>query len=614
MPRPYLRKNYKSIIQNSLWGVLDAIVFPRVFQMPLHHPHPNLPSSRGKGLLSPHWWRRAKEGVTVTRHMTSKAVCLKQLGLSDLRETAFLALTVVFGLQVLRVLLAELVFYIRDSLGAGSITPGVYALALFLLAFLAAPMYRRLGPRRALMLTGGGLALVRLAEQFVLWPIADLGLATVGTVLFITFVPMYIGHLRQRDARGGHTFAAGILLGIGVDTAIKGVFATLDLSWQPGVATYLLVIFLVGLQWRLLWSVARGEVREQHSDGGFLRSVPLVALGPILFLEALLFQNIGQQTALIDWDQPVVFIWVVMANAVGVVAAIGVMARPTYGVWLTLIALVGLFALLALGERSGLTAALVALFRQVAISMSVGMIGAALASEPTRPGIGGVAAASGLGMLLLLVLTFLYYVNYDFDIPGGSSVVPPIGVAIVFLCILGAIPALFPHPGPSAGSGPPLSHRERGRGVRVTAPAAVGALLLLIAPLGYMAAWDEPRPVSASGFPVRVMSYNLHQGFDVNGYLAIEGLADVIEAQEPDIIALQEVSRGWMIDGSFDMLVWLSNRLDMPYAWGPAADSVWGNAILSRYPMTVSRTQPMPNNGQLQLNPNPPKEGVWLAS
>ena len=282
-------------------------------------------------------------------------------------------------------------------------------------------------------------------------------------------------------------------------------------------------------------------------------------------------------------------------------AAIGVMARPTYGVWLTLIALVGLFALLALGERSGLTAGLVALFRQVAISMSVGMIEAALASEPTRPGIGGVAAASGLGMLLLLVLTFLYYVNYDFDIPGGSSVVPPIGVAIVFLCILGAIPALFPHPGPSAGSGPPLSHRERGRGVRVTAPAAVGALLLLIAPLGYMAAWDEPRPVSASGFPVRVMSYNLHQGFDVNGYLAIEGLADVIEAQEPDIIALQEVSRGWMIDGSFDMLVWLSNRLDMPYAWGPAADSVWGNAILSRYPMTVSRTQPMPNNGQLQL-------------
>ena len=97
------------------------------------------------------------------------------------------------------------------------------------------------------------------------------------------------------------------------------------------------------------------------------------------------------------------------------------------------------------------------------------------------------------------------------------------------------------------------------------------------------------------------MSYNLHQGFDVNGYRGIEELARVIEEQEPDVVALQEVSRGWVIDGSFDMLVWLSRRLDMPYAWGPAADSVWGNAILSRYPIASARTVPMPNNAQMQL-------------
>ena len=49
------------------------------------------------------------------------------------------------------------------------------------------------------------------------------------------------------------------------------------------------------------------------------------------------------------------------------------------------------------------------------------------------------------------------------------------------------------------------------------------------------------------------------------------------------------------------MLVWLSQRLDMPYVWGPAADSVWGNAILSRYPMSDPLTEPMPNNSQLHL-------------
>ena len=115
------------------------------------------------------------------------------------------------------------------------------------------------------------------------------------------------------------------------------------------------------------------------------------------------------------------------------------------------------------------------------------------------------------------------------------------------------------------------------------------------------------------------MSYNLHQGFDVEGFLAIEELARVMEDQEPDVIALQEVSRGWVIDGSFDMLVWLSQRLDMPYAWGPAADSVWGNAILSRYPISDARTVPMPNNSELQLKRSFTEaqievgEGQWLT-
>ena len=37
----------------------------------------------------------------------------------------------------------------------------------------------------------------------------------------------------------------GLLLGIAVDTAIKGAFSTLDMSWQPGAASFLLVVFLV---------------------------------------------------------------------------------------------------------------------------------------------------------------------------------------------------------------------------------------------------------------------------------------------------------------------------------------------------------------------------------
>ena len=80
-----------------------------------------------------------------------------------------------------------------------------------------------------------------------------------------------------------------------------------------------------------------------------------------------------------------------------------------------------------------------------------------------------------------------------------------------------------------------------------------------------------------------------------------QGLAEVIETEGADVVALQEVSRGWVIDGTVDMLVWLSQRLDMVYEWGPAADSLWGNAVLSRYPLSDGETRPMPNNDELRL-------------
>ena len=518
------------------------------------------PVVEGKGLAS-QWWDR-----------------------TTLVETAFLALTVVFGLQLLRVLLTGLVFYIRDSLDAGSITPGAYALVLFLLAFLAPTVGRFLGPRRSLVLIAAGLALMRLAEQMVPWAAVDLGLSTVGTVLFLLFIPTYIGHLRTRGDAGVRPFAYGLLLGFAADTAIKGGFGTLDLSWQPkGTADGITVVMFV-LHAALLWTVLREKGSEPGGDGGFLRSIPLIALGPILFLELLLYQNIGQQTVLIGWDQAHVVAWLVLASAIGLVLATEAMVRPDYGGWAAVVGLFGLFPLLVIGERSGLAAAIMVLIGQAAISLAVATIALAVGRGGDRSGIGGVSRASGLGMLILLVLAFLYYSNYQFDLPGGSSVIPPLGGAIILVVFLvGAV------------------RFQEYRPLPINRVPAVAAILLLAAPLGYLAAWDEPRPVAPPGYPVRVMSYNLHQGFDVDGDMAIEELAEDIEAQGADIVALQEVSRGWVIDGSVDMLVWLSRRLEMPYVWGPAADSVWGNAVLSRYPILGALTHPMPNNFEIQL-------------
>ena len=111
------------------------------------------------------------------------------------------------------------------------------------------------------------------------------------------------------------------------------------------------------------------------------------------------------------------------------------------------------------------------------------------------------------------------------------------------------------------------------------------SLLLLAVPLVWLLNWESPAVSAGTGYPVRIMTYNLHNGFDTDGHLGMEAIAKVIEAEQPDVVGLQEVSRGWVVNGSLDMLTWLSQRLEMPYIFGSATGSLWGNAILSRYPI-----------------------------
>jgi endonuclease/exonuclease/phosphatase family metal-dependent hydrolase len=94
--------------------------------------------------------------------------------------------------------------------------------------------------------------------------------------------------------------------------------------------------------------------------------------------------------------------------------------------------------------------------------------------------------------------------------------------------------------------------------------------------------------------PVRIMTYNLHNGFDPWGNLDLETLARTIEQQQADVVGLQEVSRGWVVNGSVDMLDWLARRLDMTAVFAPTTGPLWGNALLTRLPIVSQRTLPLP--------------------
>ena len=377
----------------------------------------------------------------------------------------------------------------------------------------------------------------------------------------------------------------GLLVGVALDTAIKGGFGTVDLSWQNNVGADVIAVLLAGGLAGSAKIISMRSRGQEAQPPGYRGSLLLLALGPFLFLEMLYFQNIGQQTALIGWDQPGVLALIVASNLAGLALAAIVMGlrRPltlTLVPAATVLLIVGLLA-----EQSGALAAAVMPIGHLLLVLLL----ASLASR-NGPALQGrrftsVTLFSGVGMLIFLGAVFLYYAAYDISVglPQRAIIIG----AVVFV-------------GVTVWVGTWARSVERPRTPFVWAGRV--AALLMLSPLILTITWTEPEVEAGDGLPVRVMAYNIHQGFGTEGGFELEEIARVIEAESPDIVALQEVSRGWLVDGSVDILTWLSQRLDMDYAWGPAADSVWGNAVFSRYPIVLSENHEMPNNDDLSLD------------
>ena len=91
-----------------------------------------------------------------------------------------------------------------------------------------------------------------------------------------------------------------------------------------------------------------------------------------------------------------------------------------------------------------------------------------------------------------------------------------------------------------------------------------------------------------------LVSWNLHYGVNPDGGLDLERIARSIEEQNPSIVTLQEVSRGWVLGGGTDMATWLAQRLNMRVAYAPAADRQFGNVVLTNLPTTNITTIDLP--------------------
>jgi endonuclease/exonuclease/phosphatase family metal-dependent hydrolase len=484
---------------------------------------------------------------------------------STLRRLALPALVTVLGLQSLRVYYPSLAWYLRDTVGVGSITLGGIAFATFLLGF-AAPLVRRaFGSRGALWFSGGGLAGLRLLEQFSTDPALDLYLSLASVALFLIFLSTFIGHSRAADGPAGpYRIAGGIVVGLALDTLIKGAAGTLDLSWTPAIGAAVVVLAMAALT---LWLIAvePTPLRTAPSDVSWSHALPLIGLGSFFLIEALIALNQGWVAQLSGIPSTTAFAVLLLGILAMAAGASMAFARPSLH-RLPVAALAGLLVFLAVPRTVQLAAYLpfVIVLIQFTLGWGLGLI-ALRGVEPIRTGLGHTSVAVSLGMLIYLLLAFVYYVSFDIALPLPRGWVVPLASLIYAACMIGAV----------GGTPGRVTQRD------LTAVAATGALAALGILIALLLPTSAPSP-DASAPTGRVMTFNIHSAFNRDGRLDPEAIARVISARHPDVVALQEVSRGWLIDGSVDLVDWLARRLGMEVVFAGTADPIWGNAILSR--------------------------------
>ncbi len=84
-----------------------------------------------------------------------------------------------------------------------------------------------------------------------------------------------------------------------------------------------------------------------------------------------------------------------------------------------------------------------------------------------------------------------------------------------------------------------------------------------------------------------VMTYNIFQGYNVDGGSSPEELYRVIERTDPDILLLQESETNRLTSGQTGLIYWLSHHLEYEhhYFGPPTREQIYGVSIMSRYPM-----------------------------
>ncbi|HEY5134299.1 MAG TPA: endonuclease/exonuclease/phosphatase family protein [Candidatus Nanopelagicales bacterium] len=459
--------------------------------------------------------------------------------------------------------------------------PGVGAVGLVLYcAPLLAAFAWRAGPRAGVIagvvLVAVGVVAVLAADPISRWA------AGAATVLSLAGVTLVLDRLAAVGI-SRHWLFASLLVGLTVDTAIRGATYTWDLVWHPGVAWALVAavpaIAALVVGW-ILASRLEGPSRTSSA-----RFPAVLGLGGFVALQVLFLQAPGFVSSVGSipfW----LGVLVVLVGDATALAALILAPRVLSSRGLAVAVAVGAaLAVVAVAVVTGVATVVAVLAAQVAVSLALGVAFLGEVKEPARarPVAGPAKAAAAATFALVLIFLWQFYI--DTALPFPRWVIALVGASAVGLAAVRA----------SRPSSSPATLPELRRPLAALVAGALG--LAVVVPVGLWLTRPSTVVTTASSPTVRVMTYNIRSAADTDGQVRPDVIADVIRSFGPDVVVLQEVGRGWAIHAGTDVAAYLENDLGLTALFVGSADDQFGNLVLSRLPMTTVGTGILPDVG-----------------
>jgi len=462
-----------------------------------------------------------------------------------------------FFLQALRVIFSVMFGIIYDQVFLGPIDAWLFISILLVLLALLAPALARRVPGRgwlAVFAVLSGLGRVALSindPQARFW----------GALVVLATGGLYLACLLATARRLAFV---GLVAALALDQLVRVMGQTYDVTlrpgWLPAQIAWAVILFALAA-----W-LSRRDFTSQEAPG-VPGSLWGLAIGGVLFLETSLLSLPNAIARWSGWSYailaPLLLVLTLLPLWPAVRSRLLRMARQRLAVRLGLGGILVL-TLLAGYFIKGLGAALSLLVAQGLVLASLACLFDRDSERLRSPG-----PRLALGLLFFLLLNFFnaFAFTYPYVLPfmrGLGWVVYLVAALAIGLGVLAPPTLVMISPEPNSK------------------PAWFfigGAAALAVT---VVAVWPRPvDPLPETG-RLRVATYNIHYGYDTYWHFTLEEIAQTIERNGADIVALQEVDTGRMTSYGVDDALYLARRLRMNVAYLPAVEHLTGIALLFR--------------------------------